>query len=315
MPDSEHDAQPLHGLPSLRRAAAVRICSALRRHPFKGSHRLSRAIPRLLVPPPRHTVRCATLHRFDLVVEPESLRRECIERSIYYQGGYEEGTLDVMRRILRPGDTFVDAGANIGLMAMAAARFTGECGRVLAFEPHPAALAALRRNIAANGIHTIDVIEAALGSRSETATLFDRNAISAGSASLIRQEGSSDSGFVVPVTTLDDALKALEVRTVHMLKIDVEGYELEVLKGARDLLSGQDAPALCFECSTTHPVYGGTLRDLYDSVVSANAYTVWRLEKGKEIPSPLIPVASPGELPAHDNLFGFLPHHKVRVGL
>src|SRR5690349_24569684 len=82
-------------------------------HSFKGAARLRRYLAMLMMPPGRGPVVVPTTMGLRLRVDPSHDR--AIERAIYYEGVYEAGTLHVLRGILRPGDGFVDVGANIGL--------------------------------------------------------------------------------------------------------------------------------------------------------------------------------------------------------
>ena len=89
----------------------------------------------------------------------------------------------------------------------------------------------------------------------------------------------------------------------------MEGWELNVLKGSKNLLESDKAPILCVEYNTTQPMDGGSTMDLYRYILSVNNYRIFKLLKGKQHPSALIPVESEEFLPENDNLFCFLPHH------
>lgn len=85
----------------------------------------------------------------------------------------------------------------------------------------------------------------------------------------------------------------------------MEGFELEVLKDAKELLSSSQAPALCVEFSKLHPTYGGDLHDIYDFIGSANDYSFFKLKYGKGMPSELVRISDKKELLCHDNVFLF----------
>ncbi len=154
----------------------------------------------------------------------------------------EERDLKVLQKLLKGNQTFVDCGANIGLWSMVAAAVVGEKGAVYAFEPNSATVIKLKHNIALNQFQNVTIIESAVGS-------------SAGRALLEVQEDHNRSRIVstpsqnaasVPVTTLDSALRD---KTVHGLKLDVEGHELDALFGAENILK-TFKPWLCVEFNT-----------------------------------------------------------------
>src|SRR5947208_17148786 len=122
---------PTPELSAGRRVALARaISSFLIRHSFWGAHRLRRIIARVLIPRPRGPLTVRTVFGCSLVVDA-SLDRG-VEREVYYHGTYEAGTLNVLEKVLRPGDIFLDVGANIGLMSLVASRLVGLHGRVYA---------------------------------------------------------------------------------------------------------------------------------------------------------------------------------------
>lgn len=283
----------------------------LERFPFKGSPVLARMVSRLLVPRARGAVTILTRYGFRITLNPVEDRG--LERSIYYRGHYEAGTLDIMEKLLRPGDRFLDVGANIGFMTLLAARCVGPRGTVMAFEPEPHAHRILLENLGLNDAGNVRVFDIALGSREETATIYSRMGVSRGSATLVPPpEGASDTAEV-RVRTLDSVLEEASVTGARMIKIDVEGLELEVLKGAQQLLEGPDAPAICVECSEVHSMKGGRTEDLFRLIRELNGYRVYRLKHHKERPSPLLEIPDASALPRHDNIFGFLPRHREEL--
>jgi FkbM family methyltransferase len=138
---------------------------------------------------------------------------------------YEPEVWGRLMAMLRPGDTFVDVGAFIGLYAVAAARRVAPGGRVVAFEPEEGNARSLREHVALNG-GGVDVVEAAVGAQSGRVALAGRD--SEVQVSYRPQVGG------IPCVTLDEHFAG---QRVDVLKVDVEGFEDEVLRGARALLS------------------------------------------------------------------------------
>jgi FkbM family methyltransferase len=131
---------------------------------------------------------------------------------------------------LSPGGTFIDVGANIGWYAFRAAQIVGQGGRVLAVEVDSRALRCLQRTAHHNSDLPIDIAAIAADHADGFAHL--RMATECGHSVL----SVSDSDRLVPTRTLDSLVKSKGYHRVDLLKIDVEGAELRVLKGATDLL-------------------------------------------------------------------------------
>jgi len=153
-------------------------------------------------------------------------------------------------RYLRPTDTVADVGANIGIYSLLAARAVPQ-GRVLAFEPNPITAERMLTNLRLNGLDNVRLRASAVGSRAGSATLTAR----LGPGDHIALDRSSEvETITVPLTTLDAAVE--RAAPVSLIKIDVEGFELEVLRGATDLLGRDDPPAWIIEVNGLSERYG-----------------------------------------------------------
>jgi FkbM family methyltransferase len=134
---------------------------------------------------------------------------------------------DLLKSYLHAGGVFVDVGANVGVLTLAAAQRVGPSGRVYAIEPHPAVYQYLIDNIALNGFSNVVAMDCALGATEGLANLSDRRSDDQNSI-------VDASALSVPMRRLDDIVPPDE--RVDLLKIDVEGFELFVLRGASDTL-------------------------------------------------------------------------------
>lgn len=152
---------------------------------------------------------------------------------------YEKYEIELLKRILKPGMTFVDVGANIGLFSIIAAKIVGSSGKVYAFEPEPENYSLLKDNVALNNTTAIVTENKAVGSKRGTLPLtIEKNSI--GTHSLLEKTDSNIERTVrVDVITLDDYFKGLG-SPIDVLKIDVEGYEPFVLQGSQKLLNNVD---------------------------------------------------------------------------
>jgi FkbM family methyltransferase len=153
--------------------------------------------------------------------------------------------------------TFLDIGANIGYFSLLAAAAIGSSGRVVAFEPTPTVASRLRENILLNRFTNVTVVEAAVSGRDGHAQL-SQSTEDPEANSLF---GPAGEGMVkVATVSLDDELLRRKITGVDVIKIDAEGSELEVLKGARRLLT-TERPAIVLELNPLALESGGTTPD------------------------------------------------------
>jgi len=149
-----------------------------------------------------------------------------------------------IERELRPGATFFDIGANVGFMALIAARAVGPSGRVVAFEPVPENVAAIRENMALNGVDWFEVHEAAVAEQPGRADLI-LSGVSAFSRLASTSTPSEARGRIEVEVTSIDAFMAAGGPLPDVVKIDVEGAELEVIAGMRGMLERHRPVILC----------------------------------------------------------------------
>jgi len=154
----------------------------------------------------------------------------------------EQGDLEVLQHLLKPGDAFVDCGANIGIWSLVAAAAVGQLGSVFAFEPNPTTADKLFSNVRLSGFTNVSITHAALGSAPGNGYLQTERAHN---VSRIVDKSTSET-ISVPVVTLDAVLGD---KRIAGCKIDVEGFELPVLSGAENLLR-RHKPWLCVEFNT-----------------------------------------------------------------
>lgn len=160
-------------------------------------------------------------------------------------GRKEPFTAELFVRSVRPGATVVDGGAYLGFYALLAARRVGPGGTVFAFEPNPETFEVLCRNVHQNGFEERVVpLPAALGRDRGERRFY-----------LADEDGSKSSLFPprsvrrladVECTSLDEALGA---RPVDVVKLDLEGGEVEALRGMRRTLAASPDPCLIVECN------------------------------------------------------------------
>ncbi len=183
-------------------------------------------------------------------IEPDVLVRarfdDYVFRWAFANSFYQKPEIRLSRRLINTGDTVVDAGANMGLWAMGAARRVGQNGAVHAFEPVPENFEELRSNTELNDLTQIHAVECGLSHRKGRTTIYAATNGNSGMASLAPAPGV-DRALDIELTTLDDYCEAQGIARVEFLKMDVEGAELSVLEGGRELLKKD--PMILFEAS------------------------------------------------------------------
>ena len=155
-----------------------------------------------------------------------------IGQALDLYGEFSEIEAAFMCEFLEPGDVAVEVGANIGSLTVPLANAVGEEGTLIAFEPQPVLLQNLCANIALNGLRHVRTVNAAVGDRQGSVRLpkLDHTKPGLFGAHGI---GSREDGDTIGVLQLDDALK---VSRCKFMKIDVEGMEANVIRGARDVI-------------------------------------------------------------------------------
>jgi FkbM family methyltransferase len=178
--------------------------------------------------------------------------------SILTGGVFDPCVTETLHRLIDPGDLVVDVGANIGYLTSLAAARAGGDGLVMAFEPHPRTFELLESNAARwrgrGGVADVELHQVALSDHAGEGTLiagpsFDEHM---GMAALASDESpAKESAVTVTVARLDDALSPGD--RPGALKIDVEGHEPEVLRGARRLLTDGAIRDIVFEDHDPYP--------------------------------------------------------------
>jgi FkbM family methyltransferase len=178
--------------------------------------------------------------------------KDHVSERVVRQHDFEVAEQEFVRRFLRPGMTVLDVGAHNGLYSVQASKAIGKSGRVIAFEPSPRERGRLKWNLRVNFCGNVRIEPCAVGSREGTAELFVTLNDSTGCNSLRppHEEAGPTRPLTVPLTTLDAYLARNGVGRVDFVKLDIEGGELEVLKGAEALFSRRPRPVVMAEIAT-----------------------------------------------------------------
>lgn len=155
---------------------------------------------------------------------------ESIDWNIYY-GLVHSRSWESFLTQLHAGDTVFDIGANVGEITFRIAQRVGNNGSVYSFEPQPQNFARLTRNLALNHYQNVRSQQLALGSSMGMISMAPRDSLNSGTQRIVEIDSPGKEPNLIPITTLDDFVEANQIERLDSLKIDVEGYEIEVLKG------------------------------------------------------------------------------------
>lgn len=169
-----------------------------------------------------------------------------VERITFCLGRYyETDVLMALSRLVRPGDTFIDGGANIGMTTLHAAGLVGPSGRVLSFEPNSAVRERLLEHVEMNRLQNVTVIPCALGQEESTASLALLEHHS-GTATLCETDGAV-SRIDVRVAPLDAFLGQMPEERPVVMKLDLEGYEWQAIRGMSETFRTRNVRAAIIE--------------------------------------------------------------------
>lgn len=168
-------------------------------------------------------------------------------RAAFYVGELDRKITWICAQIVRPGDTVLDIGTNIGMVTLWLAKLVGNHGKVHTFEPNPKLQKILEETFAHNRLSNVCLHSVALGAEPGQLKLRIPRG-HAGMASLVRNLDRSDCDvFEVPVDTLSTIVAREGIKSIRLLKIDVEGFEAQVFQGGRDVLESLRPEAILFE--------------------------------------------------------------------
>lgn len=163
--------------------------------------------------------------------------RDLIQRYVYLFGVWEPHLTRWVAGALRPGDTFVDVGANIGYFSLLAASRVGPTGHVVAVEASAAVHRRLTEHSDLNGYGAVvRAVNAAVSDKRETLHFVLASSQNIGANSIVPYDGPAESSFEMAARPLGELLRPDELRSARIIKVDVEGAEGAVVRGMAGLL-------------------------------------------------------------------------------
>lgn len=227
----------------------------------------------------------------ELQVERGGLRwllnpSDYMHRSLFWLGTHDRWDTFHIKRLLPEGAVFCDIGANFGYYSLTIGGFLEGHGHVFAFEPHPTNRGRLERNIALNHLQdSITIVAKALSDTPGNAYMTNRRDNSG--AAHIAERGDAE----IDVSTLDSMVDALGLQRLDFVKIDVEGFEAHVLRGAERSLR-RFRPNMLIELLPEQLERAGSTIQTIVSLLNDYKYELYSPDRGRMVPLKTLPIGS-----------------------
>ncbi|NVJ47381.1 MAG: FkbM family methyltransferase [Cytophagia bacterium] len=207
---------------------------------------------------------------------------EFLYRAYKYRFIEDKPELSYLLKSIKQGDFVLDIGAHKGGYLHWIRKAAGSIGKVVAFEPQPILYRYLATGIKSFGYSNVDLYHAGVSSKAGSLELFVPKAegLTSPGATFEKRDNTQGHTIPVPVFKIDELLANRET-PISFIKIDVEGHELKVFKGAEDLLR-KDKPKLLFECENRH-LNNQTVFDIFN-YLSKIGYQGCFFKNGKLMP-------------------------------
>lgn len=198
--------------------------------------------------------------------------------SRYFENDYESENVKFIKIQCKPGMVVIDIGAHLGVIAMSISHSLNNAGKIYAFEPTPNTFSLLCRIVKLNKCSTIIPINKAVSDRNETLSFYIDNNLGSNANSLVSKNERNRQSIDVETITIDQFVTENKINKIDFLKIDAEGSELSVLKGAIKTLKNHKPLAIL----AIHPRLisnnGDNIKDIYLLLKSLN-YNIYLKEK------------------------------------
>jgi len=204
-------------------------------------------------------------------------RNDLVGSEIYRNGCYEPETVNIFNQIIKPGMVFLDIGTHVGQYTLLASKLVGPDGAVHSFEPDPDTFAHLALNVSMNNLQNVHPVQAALSGKNGWADFYLSSSGYMGTNSLRTPSYHSGEVCKVRTITLDSYIKENNIAKIDVMKLDVEGAEIDILQSSLNILKDMK-PLLVVEFNKVadmrfdHSAHG--LKDLLTSL----GYEILRID-------------------------------------
>jgi FkbM family methyltransferase len=280
-----------------RERARVRMARVTLRHwPFRRGHGVLLRLFRPILP------RAPFVMELEPGIAVAADLEDYVVLHYFVYGFRRDPAFRLVRDLVRPGDTVIDVGANAGLWIMGIARRAGATAVVHAFEPVPGNFERLTVNVERNNLTWVHCHRLALSDVAGRAQFQMPPSGNTGAGSLGTREAAGS--FDVQVSTLDGFCQENALARVHLLKVDVEGAELRVFKGAAGLLGSKQPPFITFEVGESLAAAFGTSAAVVKAFLGQFGYAIYR-HRGNFLET----VPADERHPMSEDLFAVHPTH------
>lgn len=207
---------------------------------------------------------------------------DTVDWYIYY--GFKEESRQAFYKLMLTGDHIVDIGANVGDVSLNAAKICGENGKVHAFEPDPINYQRLQNNLRLNHFTNIQTHQLGLGDNVGTFVMRRVSDGNQGMNRIVNHPPGGKATIEIEVTTLDNFFEKNGIERVDLIKIDVEGFEYKVLKGAEKTLN-RFQPVLFIELDDQNLSEQGSSAKELVQFLEEKGYELTHAEKNKKVTS------------------------------
>ncbi len=202
-----------------------------------------------------------------------------VGQEILRSGFAELESVSALPKLVKAGNVFFDLGAHVGQFTLLASGLVGPNGAVHSFEPDPLTFEWLSENVKRNNLTNVSVNRLAISDRSGDRELFLGRANNIGTGSFAPPSSALGTVVKVPTISIDEYCAVMGMARIDFMKIDVEGAEIEVLKGCSRFLCDDSRPTIHIEFNLgRQELFGRSLRELAD-LLEGYGYTLLRLTK------------------------------------
>ena len=172
---------------------------------------------------------------------------EYLQSYLYFFGSYELPTLKLIKRLLKPSDMILDIGANVGYTSLTFAKFINDKGKIFSFEPEKKNYNTFLKNIKLNKFNNIYPHKLAVADENKSIKLYLSKSENDGiHSTLLHTDTLSENYEEVEAVKMDDFVKNNNITKVNFVKIDVEGAEIDVINGMKQVMS-DNQPVIILE--------------------------------------------------------------------